>query len=379
MRQHYPLNSNGAEDAGQLPWADGVPSTGVQGSYPGHAIVTDAEAEILAAIDASGQARNGADLAQVAVAIGRGIYLGQLGGAANALTAAIPNNVVFSSLLRGLRFGGFVTTTNTGGVTLALVGIGGAASTVTAPILRKDGSALQAGDLPIAQDFEVRWDGSAFRYVGAVTSETPAQSPIGKGLYSKQAAGSYTWTVPAGVYWTYATCVGGGGGGSGGLASGAATAGAGGGAGGTAAGWLAVTPGQAIPFVVGAGGAGQAYQTPGYAGGTSSVGSVLQAQGGFGATNGTATAGGGGGVGYGSACQVPLVGGNGGDGNFYTASAPGGSGGQSSLGGGGRPATFYNAGTSNGRAPGSGGGGLYGNGGTGPGGTGADGYVSFQY
>lgn len=77
MRQHYPLNSNGVEDAGQLPWLDGVPSTGTQGSYPGHAIVTDTEAEVLAAIDASGQSRNGNDLAQLIQAIARGIYIGQ--------------------------------------------------------------------------------------------------------------------------------------------------------------------------------------------------------------------------------------------------------------------------------------------------------------
>jgi hypothetical protein len=174
VRQHYPLNSNGAEDAGQLPWADGVPSTGVQGSYPGHAIVTDAEAEILAAIDASGQTRSGSDLAQLIQAIARGVFIGQFGGTANALTTAIPNNVVLLSLQTGVRITGIVSATNTGGVTLKVVGIGTAAGSVQAPLLRRDGTALQAGDVPVGQLFDVRWDGSAFRMVGAVASDVPS-------------------------------------------------------------------------------------------------------------------------------------------------------------------------------------------------------------
>lgn len=178
MRLHYPLNANGAEDAGQLPWKDGVPSTGVEGSYPGHAIVTDVEAEILAAIDASGQARNGSDLAQLIQAVARGIYVGQFSGSANTLTAAIPNNVVFSALQVGTRITGFVATPNTTGVTLALIGIGTASGTVQAPLLRRDGLALQAGDLPTNQQFEVRWDGSAFRMVGGVASDAASTSAV---------------------------------------------------------------------------------------------------------------------------------------------------------------------------------------------------------
>lgn len=171
MRQHYPLNSNGAEDAGQMPWTDGVPSTGAQGSYPGHAIVTDAEAEILAAIDASGQMRNGADLAQLIQAVARGVYLGQFSGTANALAAVIPNNVVFRTLQPGTRFSGLVATTNTGGVTVQITGIGSAAGNVQAALLRRDGAALQAGDLPVGAAFDFRFDGAAFRLTAPAASE----------------------------------------------------------------------------------------------------------------------------------------------------------------------------------------------------------------
>ncbi|MGU3386945.1 hypothetical protein ACLBYG_20710 [Methylobacterium sp. D53M] len=187
MRKHFPLNSNGAEDAGQLPWKDGVPSTGVEGSYPGQALFVDTEAEILAAIDASGQARNGSDLTQLVQAIARGLYLGQFTGTANALTAVLANNVAFASLLRGVRFTGYVTATNTTGVTVAITCLTGANAVVQAPLLTKGGNALAAGDLPVNQDFEIRWDGAAFRMVGSVASEgiSPSQS-----LTIVQAAGA---------------------------------------------------------------------------------------------------------------------------------------------------------------------------------------------
>lgn len=170
MRKHYPLNSNGAEDAGQLPWIDGVPSTGTQGSYPGHAIVTDTEAELLAAIDAAGLARNGSDLTQLIQAISRGIFLGVFTGSANALAGNIPNSIVLPGLLQGMRFAGVATSANTGGVTMALTGFNPAIGTL--PLLRRDGAALQAGDLPLNTPFDFRYDGSAFRLSTPAPSET---------------------------------------------------------------------------------------------------------------------------------------------------------------------------------------------------------------
>lgn len=216
-------------------------------------------------------------------------------------------------------------------------------------------------------------------WIPLITAATSA----GKGLFSKSVAGTYTWTVPTGINWVYVTCVGGGGGGSGGpVSSSGANNGAGGGAGGASQGWLPVTPGQTISYVVGAGGAGGGFQVSGGNGGSSSVGSVFTATGGGGG-QGTPPAGGVGGVGSGG--QTNVYGGNGGDGSVVNALSPGGGGGTSVLGGGGRTASFYNAGVSNGQAPGSGGGGTYTNSlntpgsSGGQGGNGAAGYVSFQY
>lgn len=70
MDQRYPLDpATGAENATLLPWTNGNPATGVEGSYPPHQLVTNIEAELLALIIASGQTPSGLDLTQVLKAI----------------------------------------------------------------------------------------------------------------------------------------------------------------------------------------------------------------------------------------------------------------------------------------------------------------------
>lgn len=174
MRQHYPLNNLGAEDAGALPWTDGVPSTGQQGSFPGHAIVTDTEAEILAAIDAAGLVRNGSDLTQLVQAIARGgLWLGQFAGTATALTATLPNAVTVPSLQAGVRVRGIAASNYTGsGGTLAITGIGGAANTVSYPLIGADGvTPLATGAWKAGQflTFDIDASGNA-RFGGAAGS-----------------------------------------------------------------------------------------------------------------------------------------------------------------------------------------------------------------
>jgi hypothetical protein len=183
LRKHYPLNANGAEDAGQLPWKDGVPSTGVEGSYPGQALFTDTEAEILSVIDAAGLARSSSDLTQLVQSIARGgIWLGVFGGTASALTATIPNNVVIPSLMVGVRLRGIAASNYAGGGgTLAITGVGTGAP-VSFPIVGSDGvTALATGAWLAGQflTFEIDASGNA-RFGGAASS----------GIASAQAAGS---------------------------------------------------------------------------------------------------------------------------------------------------------------------------------------------
>ncbi|MGU3475629.1 hypothetical protein [Methylobacterium sp. D48H] len=187
MRKHFPLNSNGAEDAGQLPWKDGVPSTGVEGSYPGQALFTDCEAEILSAIDAAGLVRSGLDLTQLIQAFSRGIWLGLFGGTATALTAALPNSVVLPSLQVGMRVRGIAASDYTGpGGTLAITGINAAGTTVSYPIVASDGTALPAGAWKAGQflTFDIDASSNARLSGGASTSGSISQAQAAKSLFN---------------------------------------------------------------------------------------------------------------------------------------------------------------------------------------------------
>ena len=132
-----------------------------------------------------------------------------------------------------------------------------------------------------------------------------------------QTPGSYTFVVPAGVYRIMAR-VWAGGGGSGGTYQ-AGSASLGGGGGGYSERRIAVTPGDVITIIVGAGGAagvGGPGPTAGGAGGSSSVGSYCSASGGQGGAPATGSAAGGGTTGgrgyggdfngFGSGCDGPF-------------------------------------------------------------------------
>lgn len=162
MRRHYPLNANGAEDAGQLPWTDGVPETDTEGSYPGHSLFTDQEAEILNLQRAAGLVDSSTDLTQVLQAVARGgLWLSVLGGTANALAGTIQGSVVLPVLLKGVRFIGYPSSANTSaGVSLAITGIGSAANTAVFPVIKADGTALAAGDIKAGRRYEFEADGN---------------------------------------------------------------------------------------------------------------------------------------------------------------------------------------------------------------------------
>ncbi|EQB0359548.1 hypothetical protein ACYAGF_000734 [Yersinia enterocolitica] len=142
-------------------------------------------------------------------------------------------------------------------------------------------------------------------------------------------AGTFTFTVPDGVYRIKCRVIGGGGG-AGGSAS--AKSGGGGGAGGYAEGWIDVTPGQTITITVGIGGSGGTAGNFGVSGGLSSVGGFMSASGGaYGDAGGGGTgAGGFGGTGTGG--SVNSVGSDGSDGTT-TGAVGAGVGGGSALGG----------------------------------------------
>ena len=84
MRRHYPLNpATGVEDVAFLPWTDGNPVAGIDGSFPGQALVTDMEAELVNVVELSGMTLDGADKTQLYQAILR----------ANVITTAVTKTV----------------------------------------------------------------------------------------------------------------------------------------------------------------------------------------------------------------------------------------------------------------------------------------------
>lgn len=170
--------------------------------------------------------------------------------------------------------------------------------------------------------------------------------PVAKGGFNtmQYLTASATFTVPAFIYRLRATLWGAGGGGGGG-----GNVRSGGGGGGMCMGYFAVSPGQAIPFVLGAGGAGVGAGV-GNAGGNSTF-LTMTANGGGGG-NGV-TNGGLGGTALGGSMNI-----SGGAGAFGTlAGEVSGQGGDAARGGSGGADAPNAAGTawSNGAVPGGGG------------------------
>lgn len=170
------------------------------------------------------------------------ITTGASGGVANAYTLTNTPAMTSPTAMRpGQLYGMFVAATNTTAVTLNIDGVG------AFPIrLPDDATALVAGDLVTGQGIIVMVNqaGNAF----LLMSPTSNVAAHGSMLLNSSGAGNFT--VPGGVFSVTVQCVGGGGGGD--FTDNADTAGGGGG--GYCSKIWTVTPGQIIPYVVGAGG-----------------------------------------------------------------------------------------------------------------------------
>ena len=234
---------------------------------------------------------------------------------------------------------------------------------------------------------------SSFNNIGTtwydLTNSSSSAVAVGQSAYTT--AGTYTFTVPAGVTSISAVVIGGGGGGGG--ADDAQIRNEtnnGGGGGGLAYGTIAVTPGETLNITVGTGGAGGvADAIAGGAGGTSTIvrsaTTLLSGGGGAGgryrsqgltddggASGGTARIGGGSGGNSGTGSGNSGATGGGGAGGYSGNGGAGGAfnaSGSASTGAGGGGGGGY-SGTSNSfRAGGGGGTGILGSGSNGTGGT----------
>jgi hypothetical protein len=224
---------------------------------------------------------------------------------------------------------------------------------------------------------------------------TPTSETVAVGQSAYTTAGTYTFTVPAGVTSLSAVVIGGGGGG-GGADDGQIRneTNNGGGGGGLAYGTIAVTPGETLNITVGTGGAGGvADAAAGGPGGTSTIvrsaTTLLSGGGGAGgryrsngltdaggASGGTARIGGGSGGNSGTGSNNSGATGGGGAGGYFGNGGNGGAynaAGSASTGAGGGGGGGYNTTSNTLRAGGGGGTGILGSGADGSAGTGGSG------
>ncbi len=297
-------------------------------------------------------------------------YVSAVGGSANVITATLAPVPANQAQLVGTPLRIRIATVNTGPVTLNVNGLGALA------VVNNKGLALAAGDLipDMVRDF--MWDGTSYRLLSMVNSDLPFTG--GATVYAGAGAGNFV--VPATVTKIKIRAWAGGGGGGGALAVGA---GAGGNGGAYAEGIYTVTPGQVIPYSVGAGGAGGPGGTVGSFGGNTTVGAITCGGGGAGGGGSGGSGGSTGSSGNAAGGTIQNVSGyTGQPGNVFSGSAAQGGAGGSSYSSGACFVPVATTGALNGTgggAPGGGGSGAAGITGNSSGGTGGDGRIIIEY
>ena len=121
-------------------------AAGIQGSKIPPAVPEFTQREIVAAIAGTGGAPTNGDLTQLLQAISTGVFVGAFGGTGDALTATLPGGATIPTIRTGMRVTGLIGAANlTATPTLSVTGF--AAGFAAAPVRRRDGSAMAAGDL----------------------------------------------------------------------------------------------------------------------------------------------------------------------------------------------------------------------------------------
>lgn len=341
-------------------YVNGNAEAGTEGSYFPAEAIEHPQRELIALIRSGGLSPLIGTLDQAAEAAARVVsraITGTATGTANAhVVTALTNAVVPRALFDRMILMYEPPATNTGALTVAPFGL--AATSVVDP----GGTDLAGNEVRVGR-MTMMWFSSALGKFKLFPWSLPS-APV-RGSQQWSAGGSYTFTVPAGVFAIEATGIAAGGKGGADAGSG----GTGGGAGGYASSWLSVVPGEQLAIGVGAGGV-----AAGASGGDVTItraGGVvlLRATGGG---PGSDDGGSGGASGTGAVGQLTAYGGGGGLPMVIGSFRFGGHGGGSFFGSGGLP----NGGA--GAPPGTGGaGGGYG--GSSAGGNGRDGYVGLRY
>ena len=290
MQLHYPLNpATGLEDPTQLPWTNGVPSTGTEGSYPPFALCTEPQAEIVNAIQAAGLTPASADPFQLL----RSIRGGQLTtftdtGTANVM-AITSTGTAHLAIAKGLPFRVWPLNTNTSTTVTLKVDALPATS-----VKKRDGTNPAIGDIVAGVPIDVVGDAAGnLRVLGFLASDILALIAANKiGIQNPlppvTTPGTYTYTASSPTVRAILVkgqAPGGGGSASSNTSSSQASVGVPGGGGGYFEHYM--TSGfSGASYTVGAPGAGGTVVSgvgqAGFSGGTTSFAGGPTAQGGFG-------------------------------------------------------------------------------------------------
>jgi len=154
-------------------------AAGKQGSKVPPGALEYTQREIVAAIAASGQEPTNAILVQQAMALGRGVYVGNLTGTGDLAIATL--GVVFPAFLRGMRIGAVATAANTlPNPTLRVVNLYELGNITDFPIVKEDGSALAVGEIKAGRLYRYELDGAGKVIItgGGITSTTQIIQPL---------------------------------------------------------------------------------------------------------------------------------------------------------------------------------------------------------
>jgi hypothetical protein len=244
------------------PFVNANPSSGITGSIVNAEVFNALQEEIVNAQAGAGLAQNPDDYTQLNQSIRSQLSAYYVDtGAANSPTIA-PANPAVTQLVDGMFFRVKMAAAPTGASVLHV-------NSLSAPIVRRAGTPLVGGEWTASDIVGFTYSSAlgAFQVAGLCFSDLFSNS----GFRAFTTAGTWTFTVPANVYWLESIeGVGAGGGGAG--ASGAsypASAGSGGGY--SLKRRIRVNPGDTFTVVIGAPGTGGVVGANGTAGGTTSV------------------------------------------------------------------------------------------------------------
>lgn len=265
------IDSSNAVDigGGKLGFQDEILSSGAgsqEGTFVGADWLNSVQEEIMAVIERAEFVAARARLTQLVEAI-RSQRMNYLtpDGAANALTVTLDPAPDSWSDLIGVPIRMKIAAANTDAVTLS--------PNALAPksMVSVGGNALKPGQLPAGAIVTAIYDGTN------VQVSAPLAPRFSTSLTAISVAGAGNYVVPAGVYRIGVAVWSGGSGGGGGASSANGYCGTGAAGPGYAYKEIDVTPGQVIPYVVGAAGVGGTAGNSGGAGQTTSFGAYVSA------------------------------------------------------------------------------------------------------